>query len=844
MLTKRPNLATHDLHKTALGSSNPWNLKQAKLSRPTLYDGHALLNTTHSPVRVNDSEDALVQAEVSRANMSERPGIIKPINYAELNTLYSHFVPQKELSQEQLDTEYEQCVLEKKNLQIEKKNLLIQNECLITDSIAKDICSIVLASDRDRPLSEELSSNCVKENSKGIEHEAEILNQKRMLAESDKRCSILQKNHIDLQLQGKDDTIKKLQNQINSMSMLNVGPTVGSFDKQALETELTQLKDAITSVRIQNDGFKVMNENVKRRYQELSETNTHSRDALTRKITTLTTENAKLKTELISKISSGPIASEKPKVLAPGMYAISPTYIPPQRRVNRVVPTPLPKKQQVTFQEPPRPSNRPIQKTVVQQNKKPNVPINLSTRVKPATGASKPMSERETRNHIPLPAKTEPIVEPLELTPCVSSSSKVTMISRVTNYTLSDQKAGSNGISRCSRHMTGDRLKLINYVDKLIGTVRFGNDQFAAIVGYGKYKLGNTIISRVYYVEGLSHNLFSVGQFCDGGLEVTFRQHTCHIRNKDMVDLLQGSRSTNLYSISLNEMLAASPVCFLTKTSSTKSWLWHLRQGSPMPILSTRFGWIRFLRTKDETPEVLKKFIVTTQCALNATVRYVRTDNGTEFVNKTLTEFFKSVGITHNTSVPRSPQQNDAKAVATACYILNRSLIHTLHGKTYYELLKGKKPELKYFRVFGSLCYPTNDYDNLGKLKEKADIEQQAYGNLVQYSYCNHRSSRNRRRLKESVERHMLTLQDLKKSRKLSLQSFRTSESMSSSNVKVMKSRRRKITKAFKITTNMSMSDHSSANGKMKKRSHVIQEIRDQDQVSKIGLLLKHKYIK
>ncbi|GJU09519.1 integrase, catalytic region, zinc finger, CCHC-type containing protein [Tanacetum coccineum] len=63
-----------------------------------------------------------------------------------------------------------------------------------------------------------------------------------------------------------------------------------------------------------------------------------------------------------------------------------------------------------------------------------------------------------------------------------------------------------------------------------------------------------------------------------------------------------------------------------------------------------------------------------------------------------------------------------AEAVATACYTLNRSLVHTLHGKTYYELLKGKKPEVKYFRVFGSLCYPTNDYDDLGKLKAKADI--------------------------------------------------------------------------------------------------------------------------
>ncbi|GJS75625.1 retrovirus-related pol polyprotein from transposon TNT 1-94 [Tanacetum coccineum] len=114
-------------------------------------------------------------------------------------------------------------------------------------------------------------------------------------------------------------------------------------------------------------------------------------------------------------------------------------------------------------------------------------------------------------------------------------------------------------------------------LEKFIGTVRFGNDEYAAIIGYGDYKLGDTIISRVYYVEGLKHNLFSVGQFCDGGLEVAFRQHSCHIRNYDMVDLLKGSRTTNLYSISLNDMMSASPVCLLTKASSTKSWLWHRR---------------------------------------------------------------------------------------------------------------------------------------------------------------------------------------------------------------------------------------------------------------------------
>nr|GEX34977.1 integrase, catalytic region, zinc finger, CCHC-type, peptidase aspartic, catalytic [Tanacetum cinerariifolium] len=94
--------------------------------------------------------------------------------------------------------------------------------------------------------------------------------------------------------------------------------------------------------------------------------------------------------------------------------------------------------------------------------------------------------------------------------------------------------------------MTGDRSKLINYVEKFVGTVRFGNNQFATIIGYGDYKMGDTIISRVYYVEGLGHNLFLVGQFCDGGLEVAFRQHTCHIHNMDKVDLLQGIKGTSL----------------------------------------------------------------------------------------------------------------------------------------------------------------------------------------------------------------------------------------------------------------------------------------------------------
>ena len=89
--------------------------------------------------------------------------------------------------------------------------------------------------------------------------------------------------------------------------------------------------------------------------------------------------------------------------------------------------------------------------------------------------------------------------------------------------------------------MTGDRSQLTNFVAKFLGTVRFGNDHVARIMGYGDYQMGNVTISRVYYMEGLGHNLFSVGQFCDSNLEVAFRQNTCHIRNLEDVDLLSGS---------------------------------------------------------------------------------------------------------------------------------------------------------------------------------------------------------------------------------------------------------------------------------------------------------------
>ncbi|GKC80946.1 retrovirus-related pol polyprotein from transposon TNT 1-94 [Tanacetum coccineum] len=318
-----------------------------------------------------------------------------------------------------------------------------------------------------------------------------------------------------------------------------------------------------------------------------------------------------------------------------------------------------------------------------------------------------------------------------------------------------------------------------------MGTVRFGNDQFAPILGYRDLVQGNITINRVYYVKGLNHNLFSVGQFCNADLEVAFRKSTCFIRDLQGNDLLTGNRGSDLYTISLQETSSSTLICLMAKALPTQAWLWHRRlfhlnfdyinliskKGvviglpklkyikdqlctscevskakrssfktkvvlnlkerlnllhmdlcGPMWVASinrkkyilvivddySRYTWTLFLRSKDETPEVLKDFLMMIQRNLQALVISVRIDRGTEFLNKTLNAFFKEEGIEHQTSTPRTPKQNGiverrnrtlieasrtmlsasklplffwAEAIATACYTQNRSIIILTHEK-------------------------------------------------------------------------------------------------------------------------------------------------------------------
>ncbi|GJV17451.1 retrovirus-related pol polyprotein from transposon TNT 1-94 [Tanacetum coccineum] len=164
-------------------------------------------------------------------------------------------------------------------------------------------------------------------------------------------------------------------------------------------------------------------------------------------------------------------------------------------------------------------------------------------------------------------------------------------------------------------------------------------------IGYNWRPTGRTftLVGNVYYVEGLGHNLFSVGQLCGSNLEVAFRKHSCFVHNLEGVDLLSGSRETNLYTLSIGDMMASSPICLLSKASKTKSCVNGKKYILVIVDDCSRFTWVKFLASKDEAPNFIIKILKMIQVRLNATVRNICTDNGNQIVNQTLSSYYESV---------------------------------------------------------------------------------------------------------------------------------------------------------------------------------------------------------
>ncbi|KAJ9561321.1 hypothetical protein OSB04_006481 [Centaurea solstitialis] len=362
--------------------------------------------------------------------------------------------------------------------------------------------------------------------------------------------------------------------------------------------------------------------------------------------------------------------------------------------------------------------------------------------------------------------------------------------------------------SGCSRHMTGTLELLSSYVNKEGSSVAFGGNQ------------------KEKSKDGLKHNLISVSQLCDNGMDVKFTIKFCILYKDDtLIEIMRANRRGDLYLLCFESLDSKEEICLISSVKNEEAWLWHTRfchlnfhtlaklvklklvKGLPnikfekdhlcsacemgklkrsshrtksdpsfdKPLMMlhvdlcgpiakqslngkkyilvlidefSRYTWVEFVKKKSHVPLLLINLMKRLQVFHGVQVRVIRSDNGSEFKNSTIEDYLTSVGITHNFSAQSTPQQNGvverknrtlveaartmlnasglplsfwAEAVSTACYTQNRSLVVKRQEKTPYQLLYNKRPNIKFFHVFGCKCFVLNDRESIGKFDPKGD---------------------------------------------------------------------------------------------------------------------------
>ncbi|GJU11063.1 retrovirus-related pol polyprotein from transposon TNT 1-94 [Tanacetum coccineum] len=296
--------------------------------------------------------------------------------------------------------------------------------------------------------------------------------------------------------------------------------------------------------------------------------------------------------------------------------------------------------------------------------------------------------------------------------------------------------------SGCSKHMTRNLKLLTNFVEKFLGTVKFGNDQIAPIIGSR-----GTDLYSITLQDSTTPNPICLMAKATSSQAWLWHHRLSHL-NFDTINLLSKNNIVNGlpklkfvkdHLCSSCELGKAKRKSFHTKTtpsSKRRLQLLHIDLCGPMRVESingkkyvlvivddySRYTWTHFLRSKDETPGVLIDFLTLVQRGLHAQVTTVRTDKGTKFLNKTLHAYFAKEGIRHETSTARTPEQNGvverrnrtlveatrtmlsadkvllffwAEAIATSCFTQNRSLVIPRHEKTPYHIINARKPSVK-----------------------------------------------------------------------------------------------------------------------------------------------------
>nr|GEV03932.1 copia protein [Tanacetum cinerariifolium] len=678
MLSPKPDSFYHTEQKMALGYQNPFYLKQAQKKKQSLYDGK-VLHEKHDPPVVYDSEETLQLAQESRLKMKQLNKEIKPANYTKINHLSGVFVSQTAKSHEELYFSNNS-----KTAKVSKP-ILIPNEEFSDDttpSVARKFLNEVkntivalqrvvkyrmtlethnwsssahqelhkIVKDEIFPIVNQVDARVQNFEIQFLKEAAKFVRDFKSLA---KEADEFLAKHKELELE-----IERLLKAVVSQDIMSVVQKNSVVDTSNLQTELERMKERFKNciIKKENEYAKLWNDWYKKceecKFDKISYDKAYN--DMQQKIERLQAQLGDLKGKITSNSTSTPQESKVVKNDKTSRGKKQKTNVSMNKKKKKQKPK-VKKTKKVRF----------IERLATPKSSKPRSFLRWSPTGRLFDLKVKIITSRKSESQFDC-SKGDNTCTSNPLEPKIKRFPNSTFFWQVVQLCLWCVDSG------CSKHMTGNLKLLINFVWKFLGTVRFGNDHVAAILGFGDLQWGNILITRVYFVEGLGYNLFSVGQFCASDLEVAFRRNACFVRN------LEGKSK------------GASHPPKLVPNSRQRLHLLHMDLCGPMRI---------------------------------DIINGKRTDNGTEFKNQVLKEYFDSVGISHQVSSVRTPQQNGVveRKNQTLVEVARTMLIFSCAPLFLWaEAIATAKPDISFLHVFGALCYPKNDREDIGKLGAKA----------------------------------------------------------------------------------------------------------------------------
>nr|GEW44935.1 retrovirus-related Pol polyprotein from transposon TNT 1-94 [Tanacetum cinerariifolium] len=799
-LSAKPDSFYHTKQKIALGYQNPFYLKQAQQKQQSLYDGKVLLEK-HDPPVVHDSEETLQLAQESRLKMKQLNKEIKPTNYTKINHLSWVFVSQMAKSHEEL---YFSNTSKTTNV---SKPVSIPNEEFSDDTTPSVARKFLNENDwykkcekcKFEKISYDKAYNDMQQKIEGLQAQLGDLKGKI----KDTSCVSDTLNPLSQKLENENVELEfQVLNYAKENAHLKT-TYMNMFD--SISVTQTQAKRIIDS--FQNKLHDTIYENAKLRAQLFDKVFDQKTPHMARvRILSLQSnqswenhprEEKHVPNNVRASVRTNPITVSQPPVITKKVINSSTNGLSSIGVDNTKTRRPQPRSNTKNDRFPSTSKSS--------QSKNKEVEVEEHHRKLLLSRNKKHMSSE--CNNVKL--ATQNVNSKVFCAMCkkclISVNHDVCFLNYVNDITSHGKKQKANvSINKKQKKQKAKvkKTKKVGSIERLaspkpskpISFLRWSPtrrmfDLKGKIIASNEsesqfdcFKGNNACTSNPLQptIKRFPNSTFSLaGQFYDSDLEAAFRKNACFVRNLEGVDLLKGNRSKNLYTVNLHKMASASPICLMARASSTKSWLWHQRLShlnfdtiNDLAKNDIVFGLPKFKYHKEhlcpyyeqgkrkKASHPPKPVLNSRQrlhllhmdlCGLMriASINGNRTDNGTEFKNQVLKEYFDSVGISHQVPFVRTPQQNGvvkrrnrtlveaartmfifsraplflwAEATATVCFTQNRFIIHHRFNKTPYELINGKKPDISFLHVFGALCYPKNDREDIGKLGAKGDI--------------------------------------------------------------------------------------------------------------------------